>query len=73
MPETPPPPNFWAFPFVTAILCKAGQVPTSIPFENPSSILTVQPPKWSPNRPQNDTDPEMIPISLHTVAKMILY
>ena len=25
---------------------------------------TVQPPKWSPNQPRNNTDPEMIPISL---------
>ena len=38
---------------------------------------TVQPPewsptlKWSPNRPWNDTDPEMIPISLHVDLEMI--
>ena len=73
MPETPPPPEFLGISICYSHLCKAGQVRTSIPFENPSSILTIQPPKWSPNRPQNDADPELIPISLHTVAEMIPY
>ena len=27
--------------------------------------------KWSPNQPQNDTNPEMIPISLHVNPEMI--
>ena len=75
MPETPPsPPEFLGLSIFYSPLCKAGQMPTSISFENPLSILnTVQPPKWSPNWPQNDTDPEMIPISFHAVAKLISY
>ena len=27
--------------------------------------------KWSPIRPRNDTDPEMIPVSLHVDPEMI--
>ena len=27
--------------------------------------------RWSPNRHRNDTDPEMIPISLHIIPEMI--
>ena len=45
-------------------------------FQHQSSGICTAPemiptPKWSPNRPRNDTDPEMIPIFLHVDPEMI--
>ena len=46
--------------------------PEMIPTPKWSPTLKWSPPlKWSPKRPRNDTDPEMIPISLHVDPEMI--
>ena len=47
-------------------LVRYVQRPEMIPTPKCSPTL-----KWSPNRPRNDTDPKMIPISLHVDPEMI--